>query len=131
MVWILAAVIIFALTYLFSGDSYHFSDNLFAAVMVGVLLVVLGNTFSLGFASEETTVSYNIATPIERSIVNDEVVLTFTTDDDKRWSLPSDTETVVGSEDTLTIHRPLPLDWFWTVIHVAKPEYKTLTVSAN
>lgn len=129
MIWIVAFAIALITTWLFS-DPYTRDGNMGGVFLVGLLLCIFGNLAAFGIHSEETTESLRIVTPIERTVINDEVTLTFTTEDNRMWSVPMDTRTVVGLENTLILHSPTKPPLFWSVMQTSKIDYKTLTVTS-
>lgn len=105
------------------------TDALGALIFVGLFASVFGSLIvSTGWAGEQRTIT-KIITPVERSVVNNEPVLTFTTADNKMWAVPSDTESVVGYANSLVTHEITDPRWFWSFFPAAKADYKTLLIA--
>lgn len=129
MIALIILFIVIVVTYVNSSDRNR-AGNVFGVVVLGGFLCAFIN-FALANAMAETEKTLvPITSPIVREIVNNEVVLSFTTGpDDRQWSLPGDTLTEVGSENSLVNnHMVTPSIWV-SLMEPTLPDYKTLVVA--
>lgn len=129
MVLIALYIAAILLTYTLSSR-YNRGGNTFGVAAIGgVLALFLMFVFANAFANEVKTFT-PITSPIVREVVNNEVVLSFTTaPDDKKWSLPSDTKIEVGFKDMLVnTDSVAPSPWI-SLMSPTIPDQKSLVVA--
>lgn len=105
------------------------ADAVVPTVVVGVLLSLLACVVvSTAWAGQERTIT-KIVTPIERGVINNEPVFTFTTADNKMWAVPTDTYSEIGYTDSLVFNEYTSPQWLWSVFPAFTPDYKSLLIA--
>jgi len=129
MVLIVLYVFAVILTYFNSRDHYRTGNMVGVVLLGGFLCAFLNFVFANAFADTEREITA-ITSPIVREVVNNEVMLTFTTaPNNEKWSLPGDTQSEVGYRDSLVNNVSVAPSLWISVMNPTIPDYKSLLIA--
>jgi len=112
-----------------NSEDRNRNANTVAAVLLGAFACAFLNFVFTNIFAHEVKTFTPITSPIVREVVNNEVVLTFTTSDNKKWSLPGDTPSEVGYRDSLVNNDSVSPSMWVSLMDPTIPDYKSLLVA--